>query len=352
MNSVLIPHPAETAALFGHEDALERFRRARARGRMPHAWALSGAGGIGKATLAWHMAREWLAPEAERGRCHDPESPLFRQLRERAHPELQVLDLESQASARAREIPVAAVRDLVARLHRTGYGGRRVVLIDAADDLNRHAANALLKVLEEPPPGTLFLLVCHEPAAIPATILSRCLRLPLRPLGNAELMRALEQMAPDLDPEARRRLAAVAGGRLGHALRLARAGFLDLYARLLDQLAAKHAASALEAAAALAPLARDWGIAFALTVPQEILRRAVRLGLGLPLEPELTAGEAAKLAAILRRLPLEEAAGLWEKFLALARQTESLHLDPEHSLVVALATIRGDATADALGREF
>jgi DNA polymerase III subunit delta' len=195
-----VPHPRMTAALFGHAEAERTLLEAYQSGRIPHAWLIGGPSGIGKATLVYRMARFALAhPEASAPRVREARSlevdlshPAARQVAGQAHPDLLVLErTENENGVLRTVITVEQVARTVSFFGSTaGAGGWRVCIVDSADELNPAGANKLLKVLEEPPPRSLFLVVSHAPGRLLPTIRSRCRRLDLRPLDAAAVARA------------------------------------------------------------------------------------------------------------------------------------------------------------------
>ena len=219
------PHPREQFALFGHEEAEAAFRAAIESGRLHHAWLIGGREGIGKATLAYRVAR-WLlssppgsqdpgrspstdpaSPVARRpgsqdpGRSLwvDPASPVARQVAAMSHPNLAVLRRTpgTEKKAASATIPVDAVRRALTVFGSTAAdGGYRVCIVDSAEDLTIASANALLKVIEEPPPRSVFLIVSHAPQRVLATIRSRCRRLLLRPLTREAVRAAIDRLGP------------------------------------------------------------------------------------------------------------------------------------------------------------
>lgn len=228
------PHPRETHRLVGHRDAERALLEAFRSGRMHHAWLISGPEGIGKATLAWRMARFALAhpdpaaPEVTLAASLDvaEDHPAARRLARLAHPDLLLLRRGWNADRKAHygEIRVDDVRRATQFFGATaGEGGWRVAIVDAADDLNGAAANALLKVLEEPPPRALFLLVCATPRALPAPVRSRCRSLALGPLASPEVAQVLEGLPTVVEAhngEALQAAAEHAEGQVARALSL------------------------------------------------------------------------------------------------------------------------------------
>jgi DNA polymerase-3 subunit delta' len=245
--------PRETALLFGHAAAERDLLSAYRGGRIPHAWLIGGPEGIGKATLAYRMARFVLAHpdpassavQSAQSLAVDPEHPVARRIAAKAHGDLLVLERTAGDSGQLRTvITVEQVRRTVGFFGSTaGEGGWRVCIVDSADDLKfPEGANALLKMLEEPPPRSLFLLVSHAPGRLLPTIRSRCRRLSLRPLSPEDVVRAAAA-ALGLDPAdaALDKAARAADGRAAHAIMLLGGPLLAIRERvqeLLDRLPA------------------------------------------------------------------------------------------------------------------
>ncbi|MBV9510117.1 MAG: AAA family ATPase, partial [Caulobacteraceae bacterium] len=177
-----IPHPREVFG-FEHGEAAERaFLAAAGRGRLHHAWLLTGPEGVGKATFAYRAARRLLgaAPDEGYGLLGaSPHDPVSRQVLVRSHPDLMVLEREVEGAAKARKvIPVDEARRLPEFFAKSpSIAAYRVAIVDAVDDMNSNAANALLKTLEEPPERGVLFLVSHTPGGLLPTIRSRCRRL-------------------------------------------------------------------------------------------------------------------------------------------------------------------------------
>ena len=237
------PHPRETADLLGHHAAERAMLEAYRSGRMPHAWLIGGQAGIGKATLAYRAARFILAHpdpahrevQSAQSLAVDPSHPVFRRIAAQGHSDLLALYRTVGDTGKLRSvISVDQVRRSVSFFGSTaGEGGWRVCIVDTADDLNAEAANALLKIIEEPPARSVFFLISHTPGRLFVTIRSRCRRLMLRPLVLDDLVAAASQAAgrPSGDPEL---LAAakLAGGNVGATLALMDTDSLALRERI------------------------------------------------------------------------------------------------------------------------
>jgi DNA polymerase-3 subunit delta' len=245
------PSPRANPELMGHEAAEAALRQLVDSGRMPHALLLSGPRGIGKATLAFRLARYVLAgggeggaldmfgAPAELGLAISPESGVFRRVAAGGHADLLTVErgFDPRRKRLRSEIVVVDVREIGAFLHLTAAeGGWRVVIVDGADAMNRNAGNALLKILEEPPRRTLLLLVAHSAGRLLPTIRSRCRQLKLAPLPTAMVLALLDRYCPDLDDGAAASIADLAEGSIGRALELAGSGGVELYRSMIAML--------------------------------------------------------------------------------------------------------------------
>lgn len=222
------PHPRERTTVVGHTAAEAEVLSAWNTGRLPHALLIGGPEGIGKATLAYRIARFVLANQKPNVKTMDlaASHPVTRQVAALSHPDLLILrrvaaDEEKKPPT---EISVAEVRRLVKFFGTTAaYGGYRVCIVDSLDELNKYGANSLLKVLEEPPPNSLFLLISHSPGRLLATIRSRCQKLSLRPLSIAEVEQAARAIANEMEDLPQDKIPSAArasGGSVRQALSL------------------------------------------------------------------------------------------------------------------------------------
>ncbi|TMV87639.1 DNA polymerase III subunit delta' [Thioclava sp. BHET1] len=358
-------HPRETLALVGQSRAEADFLDAFNTERLHHGWLLSGPRGVGKATMAWRIARFLLtrpegddsglfgAPEAPTSLDPDPTHPALSRILAGSEPGIFTLKRGANAteSALSQEIRVDEVRKLKSFLHLSSTeGGRRVVIVDAADELNVQAANALLKLLEEPPARVTFLLIAHQPARLLPTIRSRCRELRLGTLEPDEMAAALaaadeDGTPPDLDTHA---LAALSGGSVGAAIRLINLEGMTRYANLIKLMATLprlDRIGALQLAEACAGKANEPRYDLILGLIELFLARTARAGVAGPPEPQAAPGEAELLA---RLSPNEQAAmkwaGLHQKLGARARHGRAVNLDPA-ALVMDIVLEISDAAS-------
>ncbi len=220
----------------GHADALREFRESFRSGRMPHAWLIAGIEGIGKAALAKHIAQYVLTNgESELGKP-DPGRRAAKLVEAETHPDLLIIRrMADEKTGLMRDtIPVEVVRKIPVFLHKTsGEGGWRVVIVDEAHALNRNGQNAILKIIEEPPPRTLILLTVTTPGVLLPTIRSRARALELSPLRPAEMKELLQTIAPEAAPQEVDAVIDLSGGSIGFALKILRTETLPLYREML-----------------------------------------------------------------------------------------------------------------------
>jgi DNA polymerase-3 subunit delta' len=227
-------HPRETFTLVGHAEAERGLLAAYRADRLPQAILIAGPHGIGKATLAWRLSRFLLAhPDPASAAVRnatdlavDPDHPVSRNLAALSHGDLCLLRREWNEKSKCffTEIRAEEVRNAVHLFHHAaGAGGYRICIVDCADDLNRYSANALLKLIEEPPPRSLFLIVANKPGLVLPTLRSRCRMVLLKPLAGEEIVAVVGHLGgswTQAGPQACRAAAERAKGSVPAALRL------------------------------------------------------------------------------------------------------------------------------------
>ena len=359
------PHPRDTSRLLGQSQAEATFLQAYNTGRLHHGWLVTGPRGVGKATLAWRLARFLLAtPEEDGGMFAPPppdsldipdSHPVARRIKALSEPRLFLLRRAyDEKKAKLQDVlSVDEVRKMKSFFALSAAdGGRRVAIIDSVDDMNPSAANALLKLLEEPPKSVTMFLISHQPARLLPTIRSRCRELRLGPLTPADLSDALTMAGGAVEPGESAALAELAGGSVGEAFRMTNLEGLALYARLIRLMTTLPRLDRVQALAfAEAGAARGAEAQFDLivTLLDLFLARLARAGTRGQYPTEAAPGEA-ELIARLAPTPwaAREWAGLAQTLGIRARRGRAVNLDPAALLMDMVLKI--DETAAALSR--
>lgn len=320
-------HPRETLTMQGHDQQELELAEALAGGRMHHAWLITGPKGVGKATLAYRFARAAFDAKRIGPRPFDVDGddPIARRVAALSHPDLFVLRRTYNEKGRPRrEIAVDDARALSGFFSlMPAEGGWRIAIIDAVDELNRNAANALLKTLEEPPAKSVLLLICHAPGATLATIRSRCRRLNLAALD-----------VDSLDPKLPASVRHYADGRPGRAAALAAGDFAASHDAFLEALAAtpRRGAKALGPLVFAGARTPDLRLSHFLILARDLMWRASLSQAGKVIPP---APHNAAFLAVASRAP----AGAWAKaygaLLALEQEADGLDMDATHALARA-----------------
>lgn len=355
--------PRANPRLAGHEAAEETLARAFASGRLPHAWLICGPRGVGKATLAYRFARHVLAGggaaagggEGEGALYLDPAHPVFRRTAAAGHADLLTVARTADPRRRTGAVRAQIVVDDARRVKdffalTAAEGGWRVAVVDAADEMNRNAANAVLKIVEEPPPRGLLLLVAHVPGRVPATLRSRCRRLVLAPLPAERVDALLAAARPALGAAERALLAALSDGAPGAALELADNGGLEIYREAVGLFAAAPGMDTAAAHAFADKLARrgaeaSFRLAMRLTA-RWIARLATAGARGRAPDTALP-GEEAAARRLLEAAPPARWAELWEKTRQLALGAELVNLDRKQVVLGALLALDSAARGRA-----
>ncbi len=372
------PHPRETPELIGQGAAEQAFLSAFAAGRLHHGWLITGQRGLGKATLAWRIARFLLATPIAGddgglfGAPPPPETlaiprdhPVMHRTLALSEPGLFLLrrggagttdadrdkaQREGRFSAVIRVDEIRGLRSFFA--HSVIDGGRRVVIVDSADEMNPNAANALLKLLEEPPARTVLLLISHQPSGLLSTIRSRCRELRLSPLGAPDMATALAQAGAHVAPQDADALAALSAGSVGAALRLLNLDGLKLYAdliALLDSLPDLDRPRAIALAESVAARGREDRLDLLFSLLDVAVARLARTGVtGAPPQTEAARSEARVLA---RLAPTPASGRVWAALAQSsgdrARHGRAVNIDPAALVLDSLLRLR-DCAADQL----
>lgn len=298
--------------LQGHGAELALFRQAFSKGRVPHAWLVTGPAGIGKATFAFALARILLGGEGEA-------QPAGRRISAATHADLLVVErgFDEKKHRYRQEIVADDVRPINAFLRRTAAeGGWRVVIVDGAEWMNRSAANAVLKILEEPPPATVLILTSSAPGRLLPTIRSRCRRLELSPLPEADMRRVLHAQWPNLPERDFMRILEQAHGAPGKAVALladAGGGVAALVAEVLQGVTAMRGYEIAETI-----LRQDHGFGLFFTLLSDQMQTA------------------ARQAAQQGHVQCMALATAWEQIMRVQNETERFNLDKQEALIEAM----------------
>ena len=329
------PEPRENPRLLGHAAAESAILDGIQAGRVHHAWLITGPIGVGKATLAYRFARRLLAGRGQ-GLAVGPDDPVFRRVAAGTHADLLAVERawdEKRKRLRA-EIVVDDVRAVADFLRLTpAEGGWRIVVLDGAESLNRNAANALLKVLEEPPPRAVLLLTCAAPGRLLPTIRSRCRRLRLTGLDTGLVERLLADYLPEMDGAERSRLAELAEGSPGRALALAGEQGVALAALVGDVLRALPelpTARAYEVADRVGRTEAGFGTFMGL----------LRDGVGKAVRDVVRGRANEEQQRLVGTRPLAEWGDLWQALARLQDETERFNLDKRHAIVSGLESLK------------
>lgn len=348
----------DTAPLFdpdrpphGHQPFTDALAAALGGGRVAHGWLLTGPQGIGKSAMAC-MAAAWMLREGEApaglmdnpGIIIDPDDPGSNLVCKGNHPDLLVIRPEARDN-RSGQIKLDQIRKLVGFLgHKPGRGGWRIAIIDNMDQVNRNGANALLKLLEEPPERTMLFLIASRPGRLPPTVRSRCRLVRLPALDHGMCRRIIAEALPDESQSRLDDLARLSGGAPGRAMTLAASQSADLYQAACALLAEPRLDEA-----ALAALCEKWGKGGADGQPQRDgaiwligrLLRMAALASGNAAAGTVCDFETGVLSALAKRHDPASLAERHADFLRNAAKMDGLYLDFGHFLARELVWLRG-----------
>ncbi|MCE2577496.1 DNA polymerase III subunit delta' [Komagataeibacter sp. FNDCR1] len=316
--------PRERTRLHGHGAAWQQFVSVMRSGRLHHAWLLTGVEGIGKATMAFMMARALL-------NAQDHGSAVGRRVTAGTHADLLVVgrSVDEKTRRQRREIVGDDVRPIGAFLRRTAAeGGWRVVIVDGAEYMNRTAANAILKILEEPPTGAILILTCAAPGRLLPTIRSRCRTLDLAPLPPHELRAVLTDIVEDgYGGEDIEKVIALSHGSAGRALSLLQKDALKLYGLVEEVMQGQaHGREAYRIAGRIMESENGFPVFF------DLLCDAISVRTRELLNGPWHEGQP-------RDTRPERMAGAWQDLVRLRAECENFNLDKQQALLSALARV-------------
>jgi DNA polymerase III subunit delta' len=347
--------PRSNSDLTGHEAAEQALLADFNAGRMPHAIILAGLPGIGKATLAYRLARFLFSqgdqgaglfgePEKPASLHLAPDNPVFRRVASGGHADLTVVEREfdEKKGRLKQDISAESVRKITPFLRKTAAeGGWRVVIVDGAEYLNRTSQNALLKILEEPPAKTVLILITTQPGAFLPTIRSRCRMIQLDPLPEAAVAALLDKYAPGLPPHEKAALCRLSEGSIGRALQFHQEKGVELYKELLTAISALPALDTVKAHDLADKLSRSEQ---QYETAREILTswclRLARAEARDHVISDVLPGDAEIFRRIAAAFPPRHFMNTWEKLSQLFQQTESYTLDKRQALMGAFLMLQ------------
>jgi DNA polymerase-3 subunit delta' len=350
--------PRTNPGLAGHEETEKRLLQDYTAGRMPHALVLSGASGIGKATLAFRLARFLFSQGAEQGGglfgdpapptslYIAPEHPVFRRVASSGHADLLTVEREfDEKKGRFKnDISVESVRRIHPFLRMTAAeGGWRVVIVDGAEYLNASSQNALLKVLEEPPEKTLLILTTNQPGSLLPTIRSRCRMLHLEPLPEKEIAALLDKMQPGLDGEEKMSLCRLAEGSIGKALQFHQDKGVALYRELLGVVSVLPELDMVKVhglAEKLGKYGAEQGYLTATEIMTGWCERQARAAARGRALSDVLPGDAVVFRKLDGLYPPGHFLRAWEKISQLVQQTETYNLDKRQAIIGAFLALQ------------
>lgn len=354
----------------GHDAAERLFLEAVSQHRIHHGWLITGPKGIGKATLAMRIARFLLSRNPGATATSDPglfgdelpaptyetlsldeDDPVVRRIETGGHGGLSVVQrsLNDTTGKLRKDIVINDIRKLSNFFSQTASeGGWRVAIIDAADEMNTSAANALLKLLEEPPEKSILLLVAHSPGRLLPTLKSRCRQLPLLPLPTESVHAVLAARYPEIPADDLKAAAAMAAGAPGKAVDLIGRSGLDIYRQLAKVLAATPAFDMPHIhglAAKLGAVKADADYRIFIEMFMSWLQRLIRQQVSGEAAPDIMAGESDQISRISGLARVDQWLDLWDKVSHLIARADAVNLDRKQVIVSLFASLKATVKA-------
>jgi DNA polymerase-3 subunit delta' len=340
--------PRTNPDFFGHEGVEKSLLHDYLGGRMPHALILAGPPGIGKATLAFRLARFLFSQpgKAPQSLHVAPAHPVFRRVASSGHADLLTVEREfDEKKGRFKnDISVEAVRRIHPFLRMTAAeGGWRVVIVDGAECLNASSQNALLKILEEPPEKALLILITSQPGSFLPTIRSRCRMVHMEPLPEKVIGALLDKMAPGLGSDEKTTLCRLAEGSIGRALQFQQDGGVALYKQLLAVAATVPELDMLKVhdlAEKLGKYGAEQSYGTAMEIMTGWCERQARATARGQAFPDAFSGDAEVFEKIRSVYPAGHFLNAWEKISRLVQQTEAYNLDKRQAVIGAFLALQ------------
>lgn len=356
--------PRFTHQLFGHEAAERTFLEAFDNDRLHHAWLITGAKGVGKATLAWKFAKflltqpldegpglfgEALPPEPSNSLAVDPDDPEVQRIEAGGHGGLRLIErTENEKTGKLRnDIVIDDIRSVISFFSQTSAeGGWRVAIVDAADEMNTNAANALLKILEEPPEKSIIFLVAHSPGKLLPTIKSRCRALKLQALSEESVQAVLAGRYPDLGSEELVALSRLSEGAPGRAIDLVAQEGISLYRQmgtLIAEMPRLNVPAVHQLAGQLAGAKADAQYRLFVQIFLGWLERLIRQAATNTSSPDVMEGESAQISRISAMAGVDRWLDLWEKMGQLIARADAVNLDRKQVIVSLFTSLSATA---------
>jgi DNA polymerase III subunit delta' len=356
--------PRYTSALIGHEAAERTFLEAYQQDRLHHAWLLSGPKGIGKATLAWKFAKFLLTQPTDNGPglfggalpvekpttlSVDADNPDIQRIESGGHGGLRLVErTENEKTGKLRnDIVIGDIRKVISFFAQTSAeGGWRVAIIDAADEMNANAANALLKILEEPPEKSILFLVAHAPGKLLPTIKSRCRALKLQTLAEDCVQAVLAARHPALGPEELIALSRLSDGAPGRAIELFAQDGVALYQQmggLISGLPRLNVPAVHKLAVQLGAIKADAQYRLFIQLFLGWLERLIRQNASNIAAADVMEGESAQIARISALAGVDRWLDLWEKMGRLIVRADAVNLDRKQVIVSLFTSLAATA---------
>lgn len=362
-------HPRFSANLFGHEGAERLFLEAVNQNRIHHGWLITGPKGIGKATFAWRIAKfllannpgddanaeglfgEDLPPVEYETLSLDEDDPTGRRVEAGGHGGISVVERSvNESTGKLRnDIVINDIRKLSGFFSQTASeGGWRVAIIDAADEMNVSAANALLKMLEEPPEKSILLLIAHSPGRLLPTIKSRCRQLALKPLPDDSVRAVLAARFPEIGSDDLNAAAVMAAGAPGKAIELIGRAGIDLYRELASLLVALPSVDMPRVhalAAKLGAAKADGEYRMFSEMLQSWLQRLIRQQVSGQASSDIMIGESEQISRISALARVDQWLDLWEKVGHLTARADAVNLDRKQVIVSVFSSLKATVRA-------